>query len=331
VKLGKKPANPTQTFRFIFTPTNIFETFLDDAHGDAEQTRNVPQGKDADPVRASLDVSFSDMKGQIWDTTKFDFTIRRDNGVFAGEYNVEVRDSDNNAIGKPFKVKLAGKNDVVDRRADRDGRHEQEEEEGAAEGGAEGQRRGDRCAGSCRGWRSEDGSRAREMLLRLRRRWRRRRADAGVRFRFQAGSRGTWWWWRCSGCSRSRRGGRGAGNYPGFARSRRRSVRMGIAATCGDELTICSEGIRSYSWPLPSTVPDDLLDRVDARAKALGVSRNRLILEALEASLGTKQEWAPELLTMLAKPLSPGASRELDAAIEAARSRRSPARRPPRL
>jgi metal-responsive CopG/Arc/MetJ family transcriptional regulator len=35
---------------------------------------------------------------------------------------------------------------------------------------------------------------------------------------------------------------------------------------------------------VPTTIhiPDPLLERVDARAKTLGISRNRLILEALE-------------------------------------------------
>jgi MYXO-CTERM domain-containing protein len=116
VKLPKKPANPHQTFRFLFRPTVIFETFLDDS-SPGEKTRPLPQGKDIEPIVESLDVNFGDVKGDIWDTTKFDFQIRRDRGMYAGEYTVEVRDSDNRTVGQPFKLKLGGKNDVVDRRA----------------------------------------------------------------------------------------------------------------------------------------------------------------------------------------------------------------------
>ncbi len=116
VKLGKKPATPHQPFRFIFKRTVLYETYLDDAHGDAEQQRKIPTPDAADQIE-SVDVGFSDAKGQIWDTTKFDFTIRRDRGYEAGEYKVEVRDSDNRPVGTSFTIKLQGKNPVVDRRA----------------------------------------------------------------------------------------------------------------------------------------------------------------------------------------------------------------------
>ena len=39
------------------------------------------------------------------------------------------------------------------------------------------------------------------------------------------------------------------------------------------------------------------------RAKTLGISRNRLILEALEEKVGARDEWAPELVQMLADPV----------------------------
>lgn len=116
VKLGKKPANPHQSFRFVFKRTVLYETFLDDAHGDKEQTRNIPT-PDADPMVESMDVNFANAKGEIWETTKLDFVIRRDRGFEAGEYKVEVRDSDNRAVGSTFTLKLGGQNAVVDRRA----------------------------------------------------------------------------------------------------------------------------------------------------------------------------------------------------------------------
>ena len=116
VKLGKKPPTPHQSFRFIWKQTVLYETFLDDQHGDAEQTRSIPR-PDAEPLVVSMDVNFGDVKGQIWETTKFDFAVRRDNNFEAGEYKVEVRDGDNHTIGQPFTIKLAGKNTTIDRRA----------------------------------------------------------------------------------------------------------------------------------------------------------------------------------------------------------------------
>jgi predicted transcriptional regulator len=52
---------------------------------------------------------------------------------------------------------------------------------------------------------------------------------------------------------------------------------------------------------MPTTVhiPVDLLKSVDRRAKALGVSRNRLIVRALEQAVKARQGWAPEFLEKL--------------------------------
>lgn len=84
---------------------------------------------------------------------------------------------------------------------------------------------------------------------------------------------------------------------------------------------------------MPTTVhiPERLLERVDARAKALGVSRNRLIIEALEDKLAPHGGWPPEFVEMLTKPVDPAvaeATREMEKAIR--RNRRS-RRRAPRL
>jgi hypothetical protein len=116
IKLGKKPATAHRPVRFIFTPLAIYETFLDDTKP-GEQTRSIPQGKDVAPLVETLDVSFGDVQGNLWDTTKFDFVIKRARGFEAGEYKVELRDDEDKAIGSPFKLKLAGKNAVIDRRA----------------------------------------------------------------------------------------------------------------------------------------------------------------------------------------------------------------------
>ena len=84
---------------------------------------------------------------------------------------------------------------------------------------------------------------------------------------------------------------------------------------------------------VPTTIhiPDPLLDRVDTRAKALGISRNRLILGALEEKVGARDEWAPELAAMLAEPLSSATGKELEDSLAAARRRRSSRKRPPEL
>lgn len=45
-------------------------------------------------------------------------------------------------------------------------------------------------------------------------------------------------------------------------------------------------------------IPDALLKSVDRRAKALGISRNRLIVRALEQALNDSN-WSPEFLARL--------------------------------
>jgi metal-responsive CopG/Arc/MetJ family transcriptional regulator len=52
---------------------------------------------------------------------------------------------------------------------------------------------------------------------------------------------------------------------------------------------------------MPTTVhiPAALLKSVDRRAKALGLSRNRLIIRALERAVSDRSGWAPEFLDKL--------------------------------
>ena len=71
-------------------------------------------------------------------------------------------------------------------------------------------------------------------------------------------------------------------------------------------------------------IPPALLSRVDARARARGVSRNRLIIESLEATLGERTDWPPELVNLLAEPLDAQAASALDGSMrEVARRRKS--------
>ena len=76
-------------------------------------------------------------------------------------------------------------------------------------------------------------------------------------------------------------------------------------------------------------LPDELLARLDARAQARGVSRNRLIREAVEASLGLGSSWPPELVAMLGKPLDPDTAELLDGSLASVRANRSRRRKPP--
>jgi hypothetical protein len=71
------------------------------------------------------------------------------------------------------------------------------------------------------------------------------------------------------------------------------------------------------------------IERVDARAKALGVSRNRFIVQALEESLGV---WSPEVVRLLTThPVSAAASHELGKAMAHVLERRTRKARPPKL
>ena len=82
---------------------------------------------------------------------------------------------------------------------------------------------------------------------------------------------------------------------------------------------------------MPTTVhvPPALLRSVDRRAKALGLSRNRLIVRALEQIVQDRSAWAPEFLQRLREVdrSTVDAVDEMVASIK--RSRRS--KRPPVL
>jgi len=64
---------------------------------------------------------------------------------------------------------------------------------------------------------------------------------------------------------------------------------------------------------MPTTVhiPDPLLKSVDRRAKTLGISRNRLVVRALEQAVSVRSAWAPEFLQRLRQ-----VDRETSAAVD---------------
>ena len=79
---------------------------------------------------------------------------------------------------------------------------------------------------------------------------------------------------------------------------------------------------------MPTTVhiPAPLLKSVDRRAKALGVSRNRLIVRALEHAVSERSGWRPEFLERLRQvdADTSEAADELLAAVKLARRSRKP-------
>jgi metal-responsive CopG/Arc/MetJ family transcriptional regulator len=79
---------------------------------------------------------------------------------------------------------------------------------------------------------------------------------------------------------------------------------------------------------MPTTVhiPAALLKSVDRRAKALGLSRNRLIVRALEQAVSERSGWAPEFLEQLRNVdrETSAAVDELLAAVKQARRSKEP-------
>jgi MYXO-CTERM domain-containing protein len=102
---------------FRFTPTVLYERSLEDKTGDKPVLNRRPLVNQS-AVTESMDVGFSDSRGKIFPTTKFDFMLRRDRGYEAGEYElVVIRSSDGAQIGQKQRIKLLGDNPVIDRRA----------------------------------------------------------------------------------------------------------------------------------------------------------------------------------------------------------------------
>lgn len=79
---------------------------------------------------------------------------------------------------------------------------------------------------------------------------------------------------------------------------------------------------------MPTTVhiPDTLLKSVDRRARALGVSRNRLIVRALEQAVSERSTWSPDFLEQLRRvdEDTAGAVNDLLGAVKQARRSKPP-------
>ena len=73
-------------------------------------------------------------------------------------------------------------------------------------------------------------------------------------------------------------------------------------------------------------IPPALLKSVDKRARTLGVSRNRLIVQALEHAVAQQPAWAPEFLERLREVdrATSSAVDDLLAAVKRARRSKQP-------
>ena len=77
---------------------------------------------------------------------------------------------------------------------------------------------------------------------------------------------------------------------------------------------------------MPSTtihIPPELLAAVDAKAKASGLSRNRLITKALEKLVHEEEGWDANFLRRLGEPLSQDAVEDLDEMMQVVQKTRS--------
>ena len=69
-------------------------------------------------------------------------------------------------------------------------------------------------------------------------------------------------------------------------------------------------------------LPADLLDALDRRAEALGLTRSQLIVQAVEQVLEEYSAWSPKFLKAIGTP-RPELEEAVDEMMEAIRARRS--------
>ena len=89
----------------------------------------------------------------------------------------------------------------------------------------------------------------------------------------------------------------------------------------------CDIFVNVFAMPTTVHIPDTLLKSVDRRARALGVSRNRLIIRALEQAVSGRSTWTPEFLEQLRRVDEDTAAAVDDLVTAVKQARRS---KPPR-
>jgi len=82
---------------------------------------------------------------------------------------------------------------------------------------------------------------------------------------------------------------------------------------------------------MPTTlhIPDPLLKSVDRRAKALGISRNRFVVRALEQAVRERSGWTSDFLERLRRVDSETSAAAADLINDVKQARRS--KEPPEL
>ncbi len=117
INYGSKPHIAYIPMIFSFTPTMIYERSLTDQSPEKPVITRLPLQNQIS-INESMDVGFSNAKGEVFTTTKFDFVLKRSKGFEAGEYDLKItRAEDGAAMGQVIKLKLKGENPIVDRRA----------------------------------------------------------------------------------------------------------------------------------------------------------------------------------------------------------------------
>ncbi len=69
-------------------------------------------------------------------------------------------------------------------------------------------------------------------------------------------------------------------------------------------------------------LPEALIDALDQRAAALGLTRSQLIIQAVEQALEEHSAWSPAFLKAIGSP-RPELAKAVDEMMEAIRARRS--------
>ena len=69
-------------------------------------------------------------------------------------------------------------------------------------------------------------------------------------------------------------------------------------------------------------LPDDLIEALDRRAEAFGLTRSQLIVRAVEKAIAESSEWSPKFLDAIGAP-RPALDAAVDELMDAITSRRS--------
>jgi MYXO-CTERM domain-containing protein len=116
IDYGKAPDLPTVPTVFEFKQVVLYELSLTDEHPDKPVERRVPI-QNATPINLPMDVSFSDVSGNLHRITKFTMPLTRDADFEAGEYELTVRMSRGGTLGNKMRIILKGKNKVINRKS----------------------------------------------------------------------------------------------------------------------------------------------------------------------------------------------------------------------